>query len=74
MELEYGAEVLDRNGKRLGTVGQLIRNTWTGEISKFVVCRKAPHTDLFLSPEDVLKATKSQIELNISLDELSENA
>ena len=73
MEIEYGAEVVDKDGKVLGTVDHLMRNTWTGEITKFVVCRKAPDRDLFLSPQDVLKATKSEIRLNISLDELGEN-
>ena len=72
MELEYGAEVLDRNGKRLGTVGQLIRNTWTGEISKFVVHREAPDENLFLTPEDVSEATGSAVKLRVSFEELSQ--
>ena len=74
MEIEYGAEVTDRSGRVLGTVDYLVRNTWTGEISKFVVRRRAPAKDLFFSVEDVLQATKSEIRLNISLDELSEDA
>jgi sporulation protein YlmC with PRC-barrel domain len=74
MEIEYGAEVIDRNGRVLGTVDHLMHNTWTGEISKFVVRRRAPDKDLFFSVEDVLQATKSKIRLDISLDELSENA
>jgi len=74
MEIEYGAEVIDRNGKVLGTVDHLVRNTWSGEISKFMVCRKAPETDLFFSTEDVLEATKSKVKVNVSFDELNENA
>ena len=72
MEIEYGAEVVDRNGRVLGTVDHLVRNTWTGEITKFVVRRKAPDADLFFSTEDVLEATKSKV--NVSFDESSENA
>ena len=72
MEIEYGAEVIDRNGKVIGTVAHVIRNSWTGEISKFVVRRKAPDRDLFLSPEEVLEVTNTGIRLNISCDELSE--
>lgn len=49
-----------------------MRNTWTGEISKFMVRRKAPERDLFFSTEDVLEATKSKIKLSVSFDELSE--
>ena len=73
MQIEYGAEVIDKNGKVLGTVDHLVRNTWSGEISKFMVCRKAPETDLFFSIEDVLEATKSKVKVNVSLDELNEN-
>ena len=72
MEIEYGAEVMDRDDKVLGTVAHVIRNSWTGEISKFVVRRKAPDRDLFLSPEEVLEVTNTGIRLNISCDELSE--
>jgi len=74
MEIEYGAEVIDKNGKVLGTVDHLVRNTWSGEITKFMVCRKAPGSDLFFSTEDVLEATKSKVKVNISSDELNENA
>jgi len=74
MEIEYGAEVIDRNGKVLGRVDHLVRNTWTGEITKFMVRRKAPDRDLFFSTQDVLEATKSKIKLNFSFDELSESS
>ncbi len=74
MEIQYGAEVIDKTGKVLGTVDYLVRNTWSGEISKFMVCRKAPESDLFFSTEDVLEATKSKVKVNVSLDELNENA
>ena len=72
MEIEYGAEVIDRNGKAVGTVAHVIRNAWTGEISKFVVHRKEPDRELFLSPQEVLEVTNTGIRLNISCDELSE--
>ena len=74
MEIEYGAEVVDRDGKVLGTVDHLMRNTWTGEMSKFMIRRKSPDSDLLFSVEDVLEATVSKIRLNISMDELSKNA
>jgi len=74
VEIEYGAEVVDKNGKVLGTVDHLMRNTWTGEIRKFVVRRDAPEGALFFSTEDVLEATRSKIRVKFSLDELSENA
>ena len=71
MELQYGVKVIDQNGKVLGTVEHLVRNTWTGEISKFVVRRKPPDKDLFLSPEDVEEITKTTIKLKTSAEELN---
>jgi sporulation protein YlmC with PRC-barrel domain len=74
MKVEYGAKVIDRNGKVLGTVDHLMRNTWTGEITKFAVRRKAPDEDLFFATKDMLEATKTKVKLKISFHELSENA
>jgi len=73
MQLEYGTEVIDRNGKILGTVGQVMRNSWTGEISKFIVHQETPSRDRFFSPQDVLEATESEIRLGISSDELNKS-
>jgi sporulation protein YlmC with PRC-barrel domain len=73
MDIQYGAEVIDKNGKVLGTVDHLMRNTWTGKITKFAVRRKAPDADLFFSTECVLEATKTRVKLNISFHELSDN-
>lgn len=72
MELEFKAEVVDRNGTVLGTVDHLVRDTWSGEIRKFMVRRKDLAEDLFLSPEDVAKATKTRITLKATLEELNQ--
>lgn len=69
MEIEYGAEVIDKNGKRLGTVDRVIRDTYTTEIKKFSVNTDMTDTDLFFSPEEVHEATSSAIKLKIALDE-----
>jgi len=65
MEIEYGAQVTDKNGKVLGAVDYVVRNTWTGEISKFIV-RSEKAGLLFFSPQDVLEATKPKIRLKVS--------
>ena len=70
MEIEYAAKVIDQKGKVLGTVVHLVRNSWSGEITKFMVRREAPDEDLFLSLEDVLEANKSEVKLSVSLEEL----
>jgi len=72
MEIEFGTEVIDKNGKVLGTVDHLVRNTWTGEVSKFVVRRKSPDGDLFLSPQDVLEVTNTTVKLNVASGEVNE--
>jgi len=74
MEIRYGAQVVDKNERVLGSVDHLMRNAWSGEISKFMVCRKAPATDLFLTPEDVLEATDTKVKLRIAIDEPSGDA
>ena len=49
--MEYGAEVFDRDGKRLGKIDYIIHDTWSGEVRKFKV--RESGRDLFFSPEDV---------------------
>ena len=72
MEVEYGSEVVDSNGKSLGTVNYVMRNTWTGEISKFMVRREAPEKDLFISIQDVLSVTETTVSLGVSVEDLEE--
>lgn len=74
MQIEYGAEVVDTNGTVLGTVDYMVRNTWRGEISKFMVRRKRPDKNLVLSPEDTLEVTKSTIKLNVCSEELGQKS
>jgi len=70
MEIDYGAEVRDKNGKVLGTVNKVIRDSWTGEISKFQVSTELTDLDLFVSPENVAEATPNEVKLNIGFDEI----
>jgi sporulation protein YlmC with PRC-barrel domain len=70
MEIEYGAEVKDKNGKVLGTVNKVIRDSWTGEISKFQVTTEPTEVGLFISPQDIEKATLKEIKLKVALEEL----
>ena len=69
IEIEYGAEVRDKTSKVVGTVNRVLRDTWTGEISKFTVSTELTDTDLFYSSEDVFEATPSKIKLKIAFDE-----
>ena len=68
MEIDYGAEVRDKNGKVLGTVNKVIRDSWTGEISKFQVSTGHIEADFFISPEDVAEVTANEVKLKVAFD------
>ena len=72
MELKIGTEVVDKNGKILGTVDRFVSNLSTGEIRSFMIHRKGPEKDLFFSPDDVLEVTEVRVVLKISIEELSQ--
>jgi len=69
MEIEHGSEVIDKNGRRLGTVDRVIRDTFTTEIKKFTVATDITDTGLFFSPEEVQEATSTTVKLKVALDE-----
>ena len=69
MDIEYGAEVFDKNGKRLGTVDRVIRDTYTAEIKRFSVSTDITDTGLFFSPEEVAEVSSSTVKLGIAFDE-----
>ena len=73
MDIEYGAEVIDREGNALGTVDYVIRNSWTGEISKFRVRRDPSGSELMFSPEEILESAETKIKVSVSSDELNLN-
>ena len=62
--------MVDRQGVKLGTVDHIVRDTWSGEVRKFMVRRKDPEEDLFISLNDVEKADKGQIKLKVTQEEL----
>jgi hypothetical protein len=69
MEIKAGVQVVDKEGKVLGSVSHLARDGWSGEVRKFIVNRKPPDKDLFFTPDDVLEATDSRIRLKTAFDE-----
>jgi len=66
MEIEYGASVRDKNGKVLGTVNRVLRDTWTGDISKFSVSTGLADADLFYSAGDIAESTSKEVKLRIA--------
>lgn len=72
MEIRYGARVVTRDGRDLGTVNHIMPDTWTGEIRKFIVRQETDNKDLVLSPDDVLEATELKITLKSTFNEAGE--
>ncbi len=69
MDIRFGAQVEDKEGRGLGPVGHLARNLSTGELKMFIVRRRG-ESDLFISPDDVSEATEDRVKLKTSLEEL----
>jgi len=61
--------VEDKNGKYLGTVGNVVLDSWSGELKKFSVRAEPVDTTLFYSPEDVAEASGTAIKLKIAFGE-----
>ena len=68
MEVVNGARVVDQNGKDIGNVGEIIRDSWTGEIKKFMVKTENVLDELIYSVEDVAEATESQVKLKTAFN------
>jgi sporulation protein YlmC with PRC-barrel domain len=73
MEIEYGAEVIDKNGKALGVIDYLIQDAYTGELKKFKVKTAISEADLFFSPEDVLETTADTVKLKTAYAQEEKN-
>ena len=71
MAIKHGATVIDVNGEVLGTVDHVMHNTLTGEITKFMVRRESPGRNLFISSQSVRSSSDSEVELDVSLEELA---
>ena len=69
MEIEYGATVVDSKGNTLGTIDNILRDKWSGEIIKFKVNTERNGSDLLISPHDVLQATAKEVKLKVSMSE-----
>ena len=65
---QFGLEVVDKNGRSLGKIDYIIRDTWSGDIKKYIIYRQRPDEDISFSPDDVSEITESNIKLNIVIE------
>jgi hypothetical protein len=73
MEIEYGTVVVDRDGKALGTIDYVIRDSWTGEVNKFRVHRNPSGSEIMFSPQEILELAENGIKVDVSSGELNTN-
>lgn len=59
MEITYGSKVMNKQGKFLGTVDYLIHNSWSDEISTFMVRVQTLEKPLFILVQDVKKTHRN---------------
>ena len=71
MEIQFGDKVEDKNGKLLGTVSNVIKDSWTGDISKFSVKTDLADSDLFYSPADVSQTSDNKVKLKAGFGEVN---
>ena len=69
MDIEYGAKVVDKDGKLVGKVDYLAKDSYTREIKSFKVSSEATESDVVFSIDDVDVATALEIRLKTSLGE-----
>ena len=65
---QFGVEVVDKNGRSLGKIDYIIRDSWSGDIKKYIIYRQRPDEDISFSPDDISEATESTITLKIAIE------
>lgn len=67
-EPQMGAKVQDRNGKILGIIDYMVRDTWSGDVRKYIVYRKPPETDISFTPNDISEITEKLVTLALAVE------
>lgn len=65
---KFGTEVVDKNGRSLGKIDYIIRDTWSGDVKKYIIYRQRPDEDISFSPDDISETTESTVKLNIIVE------
>ena len=72
MDIQYGASVVDKNDRRIGTVNKVILDIWSGEPRKYAVRLEGKIDMVFFTPQQVASATADAVKLNIAVEEIEE--
>ena len=63
-------KVADKDGKSLGTVDQVVNDTWTGEPRKFVIRLEGDAGALYFTPDQVASVEKGRVNLSLASEEM----
>jgi len=66
MDIEIEMKVVDKNGKALGTVDQIINDMWTGAPRKYVVMEPDDAGALFFKPDQVARVEAGKVTLSLT--------
>ena len=70
MDIQYGASVVDKNDRRIGTVNKVILDTWSGEPRKYAVRLDGKIDMVFFTPQQVDTVTADNVKLTITVEEI----
>ncbi|UCD08459.1 MAG: hypothetical protein JSU79_08875 [Dehalococcoidales bacterium] len=65
---QFGTEVLDKNGRRLGKIDYVVRDSWSGDVKKYIIYRQPPDKDVSFAPDDISETTESTVILKIEIE------
>jgi hypothetical protein len=66
MDIEIDMKVVDKTGKALGTIDQIINDMWTGEPRKYVIMLPDDAGAFFFKPDQVDKVEKGKVTLSLA--------
>ena len=67
MDIEIDMKVVDKSGKALGTVDQIINDIWTGDPRKYMVRLSGDEGALFFKPDQVSKVEGGKVTLSLDV-------
>jgi sporulation protein YlmC with PRC-barrel domain len=70
MDIQYGASVVDKNGRHIGTVNKIILDTWSGEPRKYAVRLTGKIDMVFFTPQQVDTVTADSVKLAVAGEDI----
>lgn len=72
MDIQYGATVVDKNDRHIGTVSKVILDIWSGEPRKYAVRLEGKIDMVFFAPQQVAAVTADGVKLAVAMEEIED--